>query len=544
VPDAVAAIVIYGCAAVVVNVSILGIPVRHLQSFYVGTGSDPTAFIWYLAWWPHALRHGLNPFLTNFVWAPRGVNLAWQTSLPGVSIIAVPLTSVLGPVAAYNIVSLLSLPLSAFATYLLCRRLTRAFWPAIIAGLLFGFSGYEFQELSVGDLNLLLVFLIPTMLWLTILRDESVLSARNYTLLLSLALSLEFLMSTELFATTTLSGLLFALIGWLSAPRDSASRFQRIGVPALGAYVLSTLLVSPYLYYVIHDGMPQTLLHPGMVYLTSIARLFLPTPVSLVGGLPWSPWWFASGPGYEAAGCLSLPMLVVIGQFGKKNWHSPSGRILIFLVLSILAAVLGPTLRVFSKSFIPLPWWIATHVPLINQAVPARLTVYVVMIESVIAAMWLSSADVSKLTKRLVVFLAILVAVPNPSWPWTTPITTPQFFRSHLYRDYLDENETVLILPGKMSLLWQAESQLYFRMAGGPLGVAPPSDETPFGEPNVRLSDPSDRQGLKQFLRDHRVRDVIVADDTRWETFLSSVDDRPVTVGDVTLYRISGLSRR
>ena len=46
-------------------------------------GGDAKIYVWALAWWPHALSHGINPFLTKDVWAPTGTNLAWVTSLPG-----------------------------------------------------------------------------------------------------------------------------------------------------------------------------------------------------------------------------------------------------------------------------------------------------------------------------------------------------------------------------------------------------------------------------------------------------------------------------
>ena len=42
---------------------------------YVGYTYDPQIFIWALAWWPHAILHGQNPFVTHAIWAPDGVNL-------------------------------------------------------------------------------------------------------------------------------------------------------------------------------------------------------------------------------------------------------------------------------------------------------------------------------------------------------------------------------------------------------------------------------------------------------------------------------------
>src|SRR5581483_7503788 len=49
---------------------------------YVGPFEDPLVAMWDLAWTPHALLHGENPFVTHELWAPTGVNLTWATSIP------------------------------------------------------------------------------------------------------------------------------------------------------------------------------------------------------------------------------------------------------------------------------------------------------------------------------------------------------------------------------------------------------------------------------------------------------------------------------
>jgi hypothetical protein len=32
--------------------------------------------MWALSWWPHAISHGINPFVTHYLWSPTGVNVA------------------------------------------------------------------------------------------------------------------------------------------------------------------------------------------------------------------------------------------------------------------------------------------------------------------------------------------------------------------------------------------------------------------------------------------------------------------------------------
>ena len=62
-------------------------------------GSDQATFAWSLAWWPHAIEHGLHPLLTDLVYAPDGWNLAWTSAIPGPALLAWPLTAAFGPVA-------------------------------------------------------------------------------------------------------------------------------------------------------------------------------------------------------------------------------------------------------------------------------------------------------------------------------------------------------------------------------------------------------------------------------------------------------------
>src|SRR6185369_7278047 len=59
-----------------------------------GGGADADIFIWAFAWWPHAILHGHEPFVTHAIWAPSGVNLAWTTTVPGLALAFSPLTLV------------------------------------------------------------------------------------------------------------------------------------------------------------------------------------------------------------------------------------------------------------------------------------------------------------------------------------------------------------------------------------------------------------------------------------------------------------------
>lgn len=65
---------------------------RNYSHRYLGIGPGPTAYIWSLNWWPWAITHGLNPFVSYYIWYPQGFNMTWATSVPAAAMLMLPLT--------------------------------------------------------------------------------------------------------------------------------------------------------------------------------------------------------------------------------------------------------------------------------------------------------------------------------------------------------------------------------------------------------------------------------------------------------------------
>src|SRR6201996_8184904 len=83
----------------------------HLDVPYVQQGQvDANFYVWGMAWWPYAITHGLNPLYSHQIWAPGGVNLAWVTTTPTVSLLMWPVTATVGPVASLNLTLILAPP--------------------------------------------------------------------------------------------------------------------------------------------------------------------------------------------------------------------------------------------------------------------------------------------------------------------------------------------------------------------------------------------------------------------------------------------------
>ena len=125
---------------------------------------DPAQMSWFLAWTPFALGHGLNPFFTNYIDFPLGANLASNTSVPLLGLLAAPVTFALGPVASFNLLMRLALASSATSMFLVSRRWV-SWWPAAFAaGLLYGFGSYMTFESSV-HLDLAFMAIPPLLFW-------------------------------------------------------------------------------------------------------------------------------------------------------------------------------------------------------------------------------------------------------------------------------------------------------------------------------------------------------------------------------------------
>src|ERR1039457_1780993 len=179
--------------------------IGHFSDHFIGREADPSQMMWLLKWWPYALSHHLNPFLTDYVWAPVGFNFAWMTSIPLPALAAAPLTASIGLVATYNILALLSAPSAAICTFVLCRRLSGSFWASMLGGFVFGFSSFMIGQ-TLGHLCLILSFPVPLAAYLISRRFEDSINTRKFIVLMAAVLSSEFLIDMEMFATATVVG--------------------------------------------------------------------------------------------------------------------------------------------------------------------------------------------------------------------------------------------------------------------------------------------------------------------------------------------------
>jgi hypothetical protein len=130
------------------------VPANHFSG-------DDGQGVWYMAWLPFALGHGLDPFISHLQFAPVGFNLLSNTGMLFPALLLSPITVAAGPVVAFDVGLLAAPVVSGGCVYFVCRRLGARWAGGLVAGILFGFSPYLMDEAPFGHFNLTWLFFPP-----------------------------------------------------------------------------------------------------------------------------------------------------------------------------------------------------------------------------------------------------------------------------------------------------------------------------------------------------------------------------------------------
>jgi len=445
---------------------------------YVGRETDPGQTMWFFNWWRFSLAHGLNPFITDFVWAPLGINLAWTTFVPIPAWISIPLQITVGEPATYNIMVTFAVALAAFSAFLLCRRVTGVFWPSVLGGYIFGFSPHMLGEV-LGHLVVISVFPVPLIALITLKRLNAELSAARFAAMLAMLLVAQFLCSVDLFATATVVGGFSLLLALALFNGETRVRLRRLIIPIASGYLISTAILSPYYYYLLALGHPAGPIWPPSNFCADLIGFLVPRQTI---------WWgsadFATAIARRFAGTimengdyLGVVLIVFVEMFRRRFWPTPAGRFLTILFLAIIVAAIGPILHIAGVQGFPMPWAIFQHLPLIENILPVRFMMYAFLVVAVMAAMWFATSAARPLTKCAAAAVILVSIAPNPHASfWVSSLDIPAFFTDGSYAKELSPGEIILPLPWAQkgnSMYWQLNSGMYFRMAGGWTGISP-----------------------------------------------------------------------
>ncbi|MDA8193838.1 MAG: hypothetical protein M0Z53_07565 [Thermaerobacter sp.] len=442
----------------------------------IGRGYDPYLFMWFLGWWPHALAHGTSPMSTPILWAPSGINLAWTTSVPGLALPFLPVTRAVGVVTAYNLAMIAGLTLSAVAAFLLVRALSGSALAGLLGGYVYAFSPFLMGQFDGGHLNWVWAAMPPTIALAALKRWRGDWSASLTILMVTWAVAAQFLWSSELFATTWVMAIAAIVISWPFQKSAGRENWWRTVSALAAGGVLGTFLVSPLIVYMIlHPGSPSGL-SPARFAITPL-NLVVPTRLTIGGSLFTGISRLFPGQLVEQGGYVGLPALAWLLSGRKWQRRQPIRRTLaiFFWVAAVFAMGPGLPLKHFT---VPLPWVVATHLPLLRHALPDRLMIFAFLALALLLGLFIADHAISAVYRGAVAMLVGISLWPSPAMHPTVAFNPPSLFSSrHAIQSLLPPHPRLLIFPFTYqgaAMAYQALSHYRFQMSAGVVGANPP----------------------------------------------------------------------
>jgi hypothetical protein len=470
-----------------------------------GVLGDPDEMTWFVAWTPWALTHGHNLFFTHALDVPQGVNLANNTSVPFLGLLGAPITFAFGPIAAMNVLLRLAIAASATASYFVFRRWCAGEVGPLFGGLIFGFSPALLSHLhAYGHLDLVFVPLIPLMI---ALLDELVVRQRRSPVklgaLLGIVAAAQYLVSAELFADAVLLGAI--AIGWLACRHPSQVRhhlrYALLG--ALAGIVFFAVLAGYPIYMALfgpdHLRGPVQAISHLQAFRTDLAesvvpdarQLLFPHRLAQLSAATLDPVRRAGGSA-ELGGYLGLPLLVTLAAVAMAARRSAVVGLAMLLAAASFIASLGSRLQVAGHvTTIPLPEVVLAKLPLFDNVVPARFSIFVALFVTLALAvgtdrvLTLEYRDQKMRVAACGLILAGLgasVATLAPHLPVSTETSALGPGVATAVHDLVPSGAVVLTYPYPQSpfaeaMLWQASDDFEFKLLGGYANVETASDK-------------------------------------------------------------------
>lgn len=451
------ALVSLGLAVFVTN-GLWADPKGHVLTQNVG---DQAFFEWLLGYGVYLVNHGADPFFTDLLNAPAGVNLAANTSITVFIVLFAPVTFLLGPQVSFVTILTLNLAGGAVAWYLFLRRwVVRRRVAAAVAGLFCGFAP-GFVAHANGHLNWSAGWVAPVVLWWVLKLREPGRWLRN-GIVLGLLVAVGFSIAAEgLFFTALASGAFLITWSLARATRAEARAAAPTVLKALGVTAVVAFALLAYPLYM-HFAGPQSFSGTGFNqrhYVEDVAAYLSYSSRSLAAWAGMSGAGLASNPTEETS-FFGLPLIVLVVAALVMLWRGADARrratLRALIVVGALFMLLswGPRLQILEvETPIPLLYAPLAHLPLFDSALPARYALVVAGVIGIVLALTLDRVLSERWPNAGVqsAFAAAVAVALVPLIP--TPLLTngrspePSFIRDGLWQDYVPEGGTLTALP-------------------------------------------------------------------------------------------------
>ena len=491
---------------VIVIVSYFGLSAIPYWGFWTaggtriaGKGGDLSTGAWFLEWICYALVHLHNPLVTDWGNYPYGVNGVTNLSMPLLGVLGTPVTLAFGAFVTTTLFFTLAFPLSSLSAYVLISRWVRWRPAAFGGGLLYGFSPYLAAQ---GGSHLNLVFVpLPPLIFLVLGQIAAGRARRAWvcgTILAVLCVA-QFLISAEILVSTVIVGAIGLLIA-AAVNRAAARERWKSAARVIGIASAITALLLAYPLWLLTAGPARI---SGPVQKTSLYRGNLLAPL-----IPDSSMHFRvagwlrlantfSGTTSENGLYIGLPLLVILIAGAIALRHRPVMKVAALTTVAAFIVSLGSRLTVgrYVWRAVPLPEAALTHIPILDNTIAARYSLYVMLGAAVIFALTIealrerlhqSGRRPAQAAGAVCAVLACLALLPLvPAWPYGARVTqVPRYFSSDLAAAVPQGSVTVLYpFPASgdaIPMLWQVAAGMRFKSPGGRFVIpAPGSVGTP-----------------------------------------------------------------
>ena len=461
---------------------------------------DQAFFEWMLAHGARVLTDGAYPFFSDRMNYPDGVNMMANTSVLAVSLPMTPVTLLFGPHVAFNAFLTLALAVTGISWYLVLSRQFVASRLAAWVGALFATFAPSMISHAGGHPNIVSQFLVPLIIWRTLALRTPGRVIRNGLVLAGLLIWQAFINLEILFMTAVGVGVFCVVMA--VARRRRAGRAEVLTfLRSLGITAAVTLAVLAYPLCVQFFG-PQSYhgLPEFVRYFGADLGSFTAYAQHSIAGNSETAARLAQNPSEQNA---FFGWGLVILFFGLVIWMRRSAVVVTLAGVALLfgAMSLGPQIRLNGvDTGVPGLWALLHSVPVLNSAVPTRWAMAIAPVVGIILALGCQKAAELMKAQPLArgpVRVAMITAVAMALVPLApTPIASvemdpvPEFVTSGAWRQYVDDDHTVVTLPLPDStypdpLRWSAYTGQDMRIASAYALL-----------PNQNPLDPTDRSAL------------------------------------------------
>lgn len=359
-------------------------PAFFSSTQFFGFPGDTNQYMWFIGWTWHAIEQGQPLLVTSAFNYPNPINIMDYTSVPAMGLFFGWMYSIAGMVFTYNLIIMVNYALIFVFGKLTLRALGIGRLMSSIGGLLFCLMPYVTAQ-DVEHLNL--SFIAPLfMVGYCLVRIAQ--SEKRPGWLMGILTGLAMTLAFYIFIETTLT-LVFCvaiIYGYalIFAFRDTYQLTLRmLNFRFLLGAIIPMFLVIPGVLNFLQGAGPSpsikalvffdlsrsnnllALVVPSQLYLAHNQETMKLTSHFLGNPSEWDVY-------------MSIPFIILVIVFAIRQWSKPSTRILAFAGLSLLLLSFGPWLHIGSvQTRVLLPWRVIVYVPILREALPSRLGLYV-----------------------------------------------------------------------------------------------------------------------------------------------------------------------